>query len=121
MRDDQSVSGKGARNADQLRLRDKEAVLIGAYQLTLWPSEWAGSVWPMEIIVERFCHFDSTFDRVPPVLPGERFSQPCWPRSLIMKRHNFSAILGEISCLVSLALEFFTRFRGGSFSTPNRQ
>jgi hypothetical protein len=27
----------------------------------------------------------------------------------------FSAILGEISCLFSLALEFFTRFRGGSF------
>jgi len=27
----------------------------------------------------------------------------------------FWAILGEISCLFSLALEFFTRFRGGSF------
>jgi len=27
----------------------------------------------------------------------------------------FSAIIGEISCLFSLALEFFTRFRGGSF------
>jgi hypothetical protein len=30
-------------------------------------------------------------------------------------RTAFSAILGEISCLFSLALEFFTRFRGGSF------
>jgi len=27
----------------------------------------------------------------------------------------FSAIVGEISSLFSLALEFFTRFRGGSF------
>ena len=27
----------------------------------------------------------------------------------------FRLILGEISCLFLLALEFFTRFRGGSF------
>jgi len=73
MRDDQSVSGKGARNADQLRLRDKEAVLIGAYQLTLWPSEWAGSVWPMEIIVERFCHFDSPLTVFLPFYQGRDF------------------------------------------------
>jgi len=29
--------------------------------------------------------------------------------------YGISAILGEISCLFSLALEVFTRFRGGSF------
>jgi hypothetical protein len=39
-------------------------------------------------------------------------------RSRFTAHTAFSAVLGEISCLFSLALEFFTRFRGGRFLAP---
>ena len=43
------------------------------------------------------------------------FQQKCRKGAKFAAHTAFSAILGEISCLFSLALEFFTRFRGGSF------
>jgi hypothetical protein len=43
------------------------------------------------------------------------FQKKCRKGAKFAARTAFSVILGEISCLFSLALEFFTRFRGGSF------
>jgi len=43
------------------------------------------------------------------------FQEKCRKGAKFAAHTAFSAILGEISCLFSLALEFFTRFRGGSF------
>jgi hypothetical protein len=43
------------------------------------------------------------------------FQKKCRKGAKFAAHAAFSAILGEISCLFSLALEFFTRFRGGSF------
>jgi hypothetical protein len=43
------------------------------------------------------------------------FQKKCRKGAKFAAHTAFSAILGEISCLFSLALEFFTRFRGGSF------
>ena len=43
------------------------------------------------------------------------FQQKCRKGAKFAAHTAFWAILGEISCLFSLALEFFTRFRGGSF------
>ena len=43
------------------------------------------------------------------------FQKKCRKSAKFAAHTAFSAILGEISCLFSLALEFFTRFRGGSF------
>ena len=43
------------------------------------------------------------------------FQKKCRKGAKFAAHTTFSAILGEISCLFSLALEFFTRFRGGSF------
>jgi hypothetical protein len=43
------------------------------------------------------------------------FHEECRKGAKFAARAAFWAILGEISCLFSLALEFFTRFRGGSF------
>jgi hypothetical protein len=42
------------------------------------------------------------------------FQKKCRKGAKFAARTAFWAILGEISCLFSLALEFFTRFRGGS-------
>jgi len=42
------------------------------------------------------------------------FQKKCRKGAKFAAHTVFSAILGEISCLFSLALEFFTRFRGGS-------
>src|SRR5258708_34869910 len=43
------------------------------------------------------------------------FQKECRKGAKFAAHTAFSVILGEISCLFSLALEFFTRFRGGSF------
>jgi hypothetical protein len=43
------------------------------------------------------------------------FQKKCRKGAKFAAHTAFSAILGEISSLFSLALEFFTRFRGGSF------
>jgi len=43
------------------------------------------------------------------------FQEKCTKGAKFAAQAAFSAILGEISCLFSLVLEFFTRFRGGSF------
>ena len=43
------------------------------------------------------------------------FQKKCRKGAKFAAHTAFWAILGEISCLFSLALEFFTRFRGGSF------
>src|SRR5260370_16159897 len=43
------------------------------------------------------------------------FQEKCKKGAKFAAHTVFSAILGEISCLFSLALEFSTRFRGGSF------
>src|SRR5260370_9873457 len=43
------------------------------------------------------------------------FQEKCRKGAKFAAHTVFSPILGEISCLFSLALEFFTRFRGGSF------
>ncbi len=43
------------------------------------------------------------------------FQKKCRKGAKFAAHTAFSAILGKISCLFSLALEFFTRFRGGSF------
>jgi hypothetical protein len=43
------------------------------------------------------------------------FQERCRKGAKFAAHTAFWAILGEISCLFSLALEFFTRFRGGSF------
>src|SRR6266542_2320926 len=43
------------------------------------------------------------------------FQKKCRKGAKFAAHTAFSAILGEISCLFSLALEFFTRFLGGSF------
>jgi hypothetical protein len=43
------------------------------------------------------------------------FQKKCRRGAKLAAHTAFWAILGEISCLFSLALEFFTRFRGGSF------
>jgi hypothetical protein len=43
------------------------------------------------------------------------FQKKCRKGAKFAAHTVFSVILGEISCLFSLALEFFTRFRGGSF------
>jgi hypothetical protein len=43
------------------------------------------------------------------------FQEKCRKGAKFAAHTVFSAILGEISCLFLLALEFFTRFRGGSF------
>src|ERR1019366_7438056 len=43
------------------------------------------------------------------------FQKKCRKGAKFAAHTALSAILGEISCLFSLALEFFTRFRGGSF------
>jgi hypothetical protein len=43
------------------------------------------------------------------------FQEKCRKSAKFAAHTAFWAILGEISCLFSLALEFFTRFRGGSF------
>jgi hypothetical protein len=43
------------------------------------------------------------------------FQEKCRKGAKSAAHTVFSAILGEISCLFLLALEFFTRFRGGSF------
>ena len=43
------------------------------------------------------------------------FQEKCRKGAKFAADTAFSAILGKISCLFSLALEFFTRFRGGSF------
>src|SRR6266446_9358298 len=43
------------------------------------------------------------------------FQEKCRKGAKFAAHTAFPAILGEISCLFSLALEFFTRFRGGSF------
>jgi hypothetical protein len=43
------------------------------------------------------------------------FQKKCRKGAKFAAHTAFSAILGEISCLFSLALEVFTRFRGGSF------
>jgi Kef-type K+ transport system membrane component KefB len=43
------------------------------------------------------------------------FQKKCRKGAKFAAPTAFSAILGEISCLFSLALECFTRFRGGSF------
>src|SRR5258708_35164762 len=43
------------------------------------------------------------------------FQKKCRKGAKFAAHTAFSVILGEISCLFSLALEFFTRFRGGSF------
>jgi hypothetical protein len=43
------------------------------------------------------------------------FQEKCRKGAKLAARTAFWAILGEISCLFLLALEFFTRFRGGSF------
>ena len=43
------------------------------------------------------------------------FQKKCRRGAKFAAHTAFSAILGEISCLFSLALEFFTRFRGGLF------
>src|SRR5713226_3122419 len=50
------------------------------------------------------------------------FQKKCRKGTKFAARTAFSAILGEISCLFSLALEFFTRFRCGLFLAggPNR-
>jgi hypothetical protein len=42
------------------------------------------------------------------------FQKKCRKGAKFAAHTAFSAILGEISCLFSLALECFTRFRGGS-------
>jgi hypothetical protein len=42
------------------------------------------------------------------------FQKKCRRGAKFAAHTAFSAILGEISCLFSLALEFFTRFPGGS-------
>jgi hypothetical protein len=41
------------------------------------------------------------------------FQKKCRKGTKFAAYTAFSAILGEISCLFWLALEFFTRFRGG--------
>jgi hypothetical protein len=43
------------------------------------------------------------------------FQKKCRKGAKFAAHAAFWAILSEISCLFSLALEFFTRFRGGSF------
>ena len=43
------------------------------------------------------------------------FQKKCRKGAKFAAHTAFSAILRKISCLFSLALEFFTRFRGGSF------
>jgi hypothetical protein len=43
------------------------------------------------------------------------FQEKCRKGAKVAAQTAFWAILDEISCLFSLALEFFTRFRGGSF------
>jgi len=43
------------------------------------------------------------------------FQKKCRKGAKFAAHTAFSAILGEISCLLSLALEFSTRFRGGLF------
>jgi hypothetical protein len=43
------------------------------------------------------------------------FQKKCRKGAKFAAHTAFSAILGEVSCLFSLALVFFTRFRGGSF------
>jgi hypothetical protein len=43
------------------------------------------------------------------------FQKKCRKGAKFAAHTVFSAILGEISCLFLLALEVFTRFRGGSF------
>ena len=43
------------------------------------------------------------------------FQEKCRKGAKFAAHTAFSAMLGEISCLFSLALESFTRFRGGSF------
>jgi len=43
------------------------------------------------------------------------FQEKCRKGAKFAAHTAFSAKLGEISCLFSLALEFLTRFRGGSF------
>jgi hypothetical protein len=45
------------------------------------------------------------------------FQKKCRKGAKFAAHTAFPAILGEISCSFSLVLEFFTRFRGGSFQS----